>query len=101
MGTPLDSLWNGRKMKSGAGPATREESAEKGVSRRSGGFPASGRPVPVGRTSEGSRDLGTGRRCAMLKKNPLSLAKTEPASALTPFEEFERRFEDFIRRPSP
>ena len=35
----------------------------------------------------------------MLKKNPLSLAKTEPTSALTPFEEFERRFEDFIRRP--
>jgi HSP20 family protein len=40
-----------------------------------------------------------GRRCAMLKKNPLSLAKTEPASALSPFEEFERRFEDFFRRP--
>jgi HSP20 family protein len=38
-------------------------------------------------------------RCAMLKKNPLSLAKTEPASALSPFEEFERRFEDFFRRP--
>jgi HSP20 family protein len=35
----------------------------------------------------------------MLKKNPLSLAKTEPTSALTPFEDFERRFEDFIRRP--
>ena len=35
----------------------------------------------------------------MLKKNPLSLAKTEPTSALTPFEEFERRFEDFFRRP--
>ena len=35
----------------------------------------------------------------MLKKNPLSLAKTEPASTLTPFEEFERRFEDFLRRP--
>lgn len=35
----------------------------------------------------------------MLKKNPLSLAKMEPTSALTPFEEFERRFEDFIRRP--
>lgn len=35
----------------------------------------------------------------MLKRNPLSLAKTEPASALSPFEEFERRFEDFFRRP--
>ena len=35
----------------------------------------------------------------MLKKNPLSLAKTEHASTLTPFEEFERRFEDFLRRP--
>lgn len=35
----------------------------------------------------------------MLKKNPLSLAKTEPVSALSPFEEFERRFEDFLRRP--
>lgn len=39
------------------------------------------------------------RRCVMLKKGPLSLAKTEPTSALTPFEEFERRFEDFFRRP--
>ncbi|MFA6148033.1 MAG: Hsp20/alpha crystallin family protein [bacterium] len=35
----------------------------------------------------------------MLKKGSLSLAKTEPTSALTPFEEFERRFEDFFRRP--
>ena len=35
----------------------------------------------------------------MLKKNPLSLAKTEPTSALSHFEEFERRFEDFFRRP--
>ena len=35
----------------------------------------------------------------MLKKGSLSLAKTEPASALSPFEEFERRFEDFVRRP--
>jgi HSP20 family protein len=35
----------------------------------------------------------------MLKKNPLSLAKSEPASTLSPFEEFERRFEDFFRRP--
>jgi HSP20 family protein len=35
----------------------------------------------------------------MLKKGPLSLAKTEPTSTLTPFEEFERRFEDFFRRP--
>ena len=39
------------------------------------------------------------RRCFMLKKSSLSLAKTEPASALSPFEEFERRFEDFLRRP--
>jgi HSP20 family protein len=35
----------------------------------------------------------------MLKKGQLSLAKSEPASALTPFEEFERRFEDFFRKP--
>jgi HSP20 family protein len=35
----------------------------------------------------------------MLKKGLLSLAKTEPTSALSPFEEFERRFEDFFRRP--
>ena len=35
----------------------------------------------------------------MLKKNPLSLAKTEPTSTLSHFEEFERRFEDFFRRP--
>jgi HSP20 family protein len=35
----------------------------------------------------------------MLKKSSLSLAKTEPTSALSPFEEFERRFEDFFRRP--
>ena len=35
----------------------------------------------------------------MLKKGSLSLAKSEPASALSPFEEFERRFEDFLRRP--
>jgi len=35
----------------------------------------------------------------MLKKGPLSLAKTEPTSALSPFEEFERRFEDFFRVP--
>jgi len=35
----------------------------------------------------------------MLKRNPLSLAKTDPTSALTPFEEIERRFEDFFRRP--
>jgi len=35
----------------------------------------------------------------MLRKNPLSLAKTEPTTALSPFEEIERRFEDFIRRP--
>jgi HSP20 family protein len=35
----------------------------------------------------------------MLKKGSLSLAKTEPTSALSPFEEFERRFEDFFRRP--
>ena len=35
----------------------------------------------------------------MLKKGSLSLARSEPSSALTPFEEFERRFEDFLRRP--
>jgi HSP20 family protein len=35
----------------------------------------------------------------MLKRSPLSLAKTETPSALSPFEEFERRFEDFFRRP--
>jgi HSP20 family protein len=35
----------------------------------------------------------------MLKKGSLSLAKSEPATALSPFEEFERRFEDFFRRP--
>ena len=35
----------------------------------------------------------------MLKKRSLSLAKTEPSSALSPFEEFERRFEEFFRRP--
>jgi len=35
----------------------------------------------------------------MLKKGSLSLAKTEPTSALSPFEEFERRLEDFFRRP--
>ena len=35
----------------------------------------------------------------MLKKGSLSLAKPEPASVLSPFEEFERRFEDFLRRP--
>jgi len=35
----------------------------------------------------------------MLKKGPLSLARKEPVSALTPFEEFERRFDEFFRRP--
>lgn len=35
----------------------------------------------------------------MLKKGSLSLAKKETEAELTPFEEFERRFEDFIRRP--
>jgi HSP20 family protein len=35
----------------------------------------------------------------MLKKNPLPIAKREPTSVLSPFEEFERRFEDFLRRP--
>lgn len=35
----------------------------------------------------------------MLKKGSLSLAKSEPATALSPFEEFERRFEEFFRRP--
>jgi HSP20 family protein len=55
---------------------------------------AAGTGVNVGRVQE----TGDGR-CVMLKKNPLSLAKTEPASAISPFEEFERRFEDFFRRP--
>ena len=35
----------------------------------------------------------------MLKKSSLSLAKSEPATGLSPFEEFERRFENFFRRP--
>lgn len=35
----------------------------------------------------------------MLKKGSLSLAKTEPTSELSPFGEFERRFDDFFRRP--
>lgn len=33
-----------------------------------------------------------------MKKNPLSLAKKEPASPLVPFEGFERRFEELERR---
>jgi hypothetical protein len=47
---------------------------------------------------DGSRNPES-RRYAMLKRGSLSLAKTEPTSALSPFEEFERRFEDFFRRP--
>jgi len=35
-----------------------------------------------------------------MKKNPLSLVKKE-TSAISPFEEFERRFEDFFNRPFP
>ena len=35
----------------------------------------------------------------MLKKPQLSVAKREPVSELSPFEEFERRFEDFFRKP--
>jgi HSP20 family protein len=35
----------------------------------------------------------------MLKKGSLSIEKTKPTSALSPFEEFERRFENFFRRP--
>ncbi len=35
----------------------------------------------------------------MLKKGSLSLAKSEPVTSLSPFEEVERRFEDFFRRP--
>ncbi len=35
----------------------------------------------------------------MLKKRSLALAKAEPAAPPSPFEEFERRFEDFFRRP--
>lgn len=39
----------------------------------------------------------------MLKKNPLSIARRERPSELTPFDEFERRFEDWFedvfRRP--
>jgi HSP20 family protein len=71
---------------------------EKGVSRRPGAFRVNGRPVLEENAMDRVREPGD-RRCIMLKKNPLSLAKTEPASALSPFEEFERRFEDFFRRP--
>jgi HSP20 family protein len=34
-----------------------------------------------------------------MKKIPLSLVKREPASDLTPFEEFERRFDELLRSP--
>jgi len=36
-----------------------------------------------------------------MKKSPLSLVKKEPASDLTPFEEYERRFEDLFRSHFP
>jgi HSP20 family protein len=36
-----------------------------------------------------------------MKKSPQSLAKKEPASDLTPFEEYERRFEDLFRSHFP
>ena len=36
-----------------------------------------------------------------MKKTPLSLVKKEPASDLTPFEEYERRFEDLFRSHFP
>jgi HSP20 family protein len=35
----------------------------------------------------------------MPKKESKEIAKTEPARALSPFEEMERRFEDLFRRP--
>ena len=35
----------------------------------------------------------------MAKRESKEVAKSEPARALSPFEEMERRFEDFIRRP--
>jgi HSP20 family protein len=35
----------------------------------------------------------------MRKKSHLSLAKSEPVSGLSPFEEFERRIEEFMHRP--
>lgn len=35
----------------------------------------------------------------MAKKETKELAKTEPARAISPFEEMERRFEDFFRKP--
>lgn len=86
------------KIYIGAGAATAVEPAEKGVSRRPGASPANGRPDRGGTNRQRVQEPGD-RRCAMLKRSPFSIAKTEPTSALTPFEEFERRFEDFIRRP--
>lgn len=35
----------------------------------------------------------------MAKKTSKEIVKVEPAKALSPFEEFERRIEDFFRRP--
>lgn len=35
----------------------------------------------------------------MAKKETKEVAKTEPARAISPFEEMERRFEDFFRKP--
>jgi HSP20 family protein len=35
----------------------------------------------------------------MMKKGHLSLAKSEPGSEISPFEDFERRIEDMLHRP--
>jgi HSP20 family protein len=68
------------------------------VARRFDAHTRNDRPVPEG-TNIGRVQEPGDRRCDMLKKGSLSLAKTEPTTALSPFEEFERRFEDFFRRP--
>ncbi len=34
-----------------------------------------------------------------MKKSPLSLVKRQPVAELSPFEEFERRFDEFFRSP--
>jgi hypothetical protein len=34
-----------------------------------------------------------------VKKETKELAKAEPSRAISPFEEMEKRFEDFFRRP--
>src|SRR3990172_7731595 len=68
-----------------------EPAARSASGRGSGRFPR-------GAIMQRVQEPGNGR-CVMLKKRSLSLAKTEPSSALSPFEEFERRFEDFFRRP--